>query len=330
MKFLFFASAFGTRVPENDLKDLKDLKASDDFGIVHVECGEYFRPGAEWILQDQFPIGNTVRLCQNREGEDHQFATLFDVTTRTPIYSAGKFMRDPNLGTNERPTSNWHHVSLALCLDEDTDLKEVWNKSFYSNIGSTYSRYYDYCNTFQAIDEDYKGNTGDLNIDRGHLLPNGIVNQDEISQKTTFTLTNVCAQHSRFNQQAWNQLECMVRKYLEREIPRQYAYIITGTHGTKLTMNEDNDEKKSVRMPASYWKAFCHDDGNRVYAWVYSQINENDQTQSSGDYMMSPNEFSELYYDGAPIFDNECQNAGMGPWLIISEEWATYKSRYGC
>ena len=51
---------------------------------------------------------------------------------------------------------------------------------------------------------------------------------------------------------------------------------------------------------------------------------------SSGDYMMSPNEFSELYYDGAPIFDDECQNAGMGPWLIISEEWATYKSRYGC
>ena len=51
---------------------------------------------------------------------------------------------------------------------------------------------------------------------------------------------------------------------------------------------------------------------------------------SSGDYMMSPNEFSELYYDGAPIFDNACQNAGMGPWLIISEDWATYKSRYGC
>lgn len=46
--------------------------------------------------------------------------------------------------------------------------------------------------------------------------------------------------------------------------------------------------------------------------------------------MMSPNEFSELYYDGAPIFDDECQNAGMGPWLIISEDWAAYKSRYGC
>ena len=68
-------------------------------------------------------------------------------------------------------------ISQNQFQNSTTDLKEVWNKSFYSNIGSTYSRYYDYCNTFQAIDEDYKGNTGDLNIDRGHLLPNGIVNQ---------------------------------------------------------------------------------------------------------------------------------------------------------
>ena len=47
MKLLFFASAFGSRVPDWE----KDVKASDDFGIVHVERGEYFRPGAEWVLQ---------------------------------------------------------------------------------------------------------------------------------------------------------------------------------------------------------------------------------------------------------------------------------------
>ena len=32
----------------------------------------------------------------------------------------------------------------------------------------------------------------------------------------------------------------MVRKYLEVETPREYVHIITGTWGTKLTMNEDN------------------------------------------------------------------------------------------
>ena len=61
-------------------------------------------------------------------------------------------------------------------------------------------------------------------IDRGHLLPNGMVNQDALAQSTTFTLTNIAAQHSQFNQRAWNQLECMVRNYMESEIPNQDAW----------------------------------------------------------------------------------------------------------
>ena len=64
--------------------------------IVHVK--DYFRPGAEWILQDEFPLGDTVRLCQNRNYEPHKYASLFNVKTRTPIYSAGRFMRDPSAG----------------------------------------------------------------------------------------------------------------------------------------------------------------------------------------------------------------------------------------
>ena len=40
----------------------------------------------------------------------------------------------------------------------------------------------------------FQGNTGTLNIDRGHLLPNGIYNQDLDAAKATFTLTNVAPQ----------------------------------------------------------------------------------------------------------------------------------------
>ena len=40
----------------------------------------------------------------------------------------------------------------------------------------------------------FQGNTGSLNIDRGHLLPNGIYNQDLDAAKATFTLTNVAPQ----------------------------------------------------------------------------------------------------------------------------------------
>ena len=49
-------------------------------------------------------------------------------------------------------------------------------RSFLSNISSTYSSEYEFCGLHQAIDEDYKGNTGDLNIDRGHVVPNAIEN----------------------------------------------------------------------------------------------------------------------------------------------------------
>ena len=52
----------------------------------------------------------------------------------------------------------------------------------------------------------YKGNTSTLKIDRGHLLPNGIYNQDLDGAKAIFTLTNIAPQHSTFNRQAWNQL----------------------------------------------------------------------------------------------------------------------------
>ena len=40
----------------------------------------------------------------------------------------------------------------------------------------------------------FKGNTSTLKIDRGHLLPNGIYNQNLDAAKATFTLTNVAPQ----------------------------------------------------------------------------------------------------------------------------------------
>ena len=66
---------------------------------------------------------------------------------------------------------------------------------------------WDYCGKYQAVTRDYYDNTSNLKIDRGHLLPNGVTNQDSLWQRTTMTLTNVAPQHSAFNQIGWNQLE---------------------------------------------------------------------------------------------------------------------------
>ena len=141
------------------------------------------------------------------------------------FFSASKVRRNPNGNSYPRPNNTWTHLAMGLCLAKGTSMP---TKSFYSNFASVPSSNHDFCTIHQANDDDYKGNTSDLKIDRGHVVPNGIMNQNEDAAKATFTLTNVAPQHSNFNQQAWNQLECMVRQFLEREIPNKDAYIITG------------------------------------------------------------------------------------------------------
>jgi len=305
-------------------------RASRDFGIKYASCDGHFRPGKAWPLQGSRAIedyGDTVRLCQNRYQEPIKYASLFSVDERIPVYSAIKVRRNPNDPSYARPSSNWHHVSLGLCLAEGTSLPTT--RSFLSNISSTYSSEYEFCGLHQAIDEDYKGNTGDLNIDRGHVVPNAIVNFDESAQRATFTLTNIAPQHSNFNQKAWNQLECMVRTFMDREIPNQDAYIITGTMGTKEYMNENNASKRIVRLPEYYYKAFCHV-GSSTFGWVYVQKNLNTEDKSSGDHVMTISSFTSRYMGGQALFDSTCQNASLGPWFAISQDWQTYKSRYGC
>ena len=55
------------------------------------------------------------RICQNRYGSPHYYATLFSVDDLIPVYSGGKFGRYSNQPTYSRPTSNWHHLLNGLC-----------------------------------------------------------------------------------------------------------------------------------------------------------------------------------------------------------------------
>ena len=45
---------------------------------------------------------------------------------------------------------------------------------------------------------------------------------------------------------------------------------------------------------------------------------------------MTVKAFTNLYYEGRRIFDDKCQNAGLGPWNLIKQDWSGYRSRYGC
>ena len=45
----------------------------------------------------------------------------------------------------------------------------------------------------------------------------------------------------------------------------------------------------------------------KAYSWVYMQVNENDQNQSSGDLFMTTRDFTNTYYNGASLFNSACQ-----------------------
>ena len=311
---------------------LAGIDASYSPGINEVDCAaDYFRAGAAWPLEDVADAGTTVRLCQNTLGKPHKFATLYSVTDKIPVYSSGMFTRYSNKPTYSRPDSHWTYLCNGLCLAEGSYLPE--RESFYCNLSSVGSSNYDFCDNHQAQDNDYKGNTGN-DLGRGHLVPNGIMNQDQDGQKATFTLTNISLQYSNFNGGAWNQLECMAREYLERELDGLAANIITGVYGTLRILNENDSSKQPVRMPFYYWMAFCYSDDTtgESYSWAYMQANDPDEKQSSPDNFMSVKQFTDTYYEGANLFDEACQNPenGYGPWFPIIQDWSSYKKRYGC
>ncbi|CAG5091058.1 Oidioi.mRNA.OKI2018_I69.PAR.g12831.t1.cds [Oikopleura dioica] len=77
--------------------------------------------------------------------------------------------------------------------------------SFYCNLDEVESP--NDCDKWQPQHEDW-----------GHLMPNALLNQVRDAANSTFTLTNVSPQLGEFNEGAWNQLECMVRKFMEEEI----------------------------------------------------------------------------------------------------------------
>ncbi|CAG5110627.1 Oidioi.mRNA.OKI2018_I69.chr2.g5010.t1.cds [Oikopleura dioica] len=113
-----------------------------------VNCGpDYFRPGAEWPLQNMLvgaQSGKTVRLCQNNYGKDHYFATLFNTDTNLPVYSAIKISRTKNgksyprpdkfipanSGPKPRPKSVWLKMCKGLC-GTNTPPSDT---SFYCNL----------------------------------------------------------------------------------------------------------------------------------------------------------------------------------------------------
>merc|ERR1719402_1406307 len=147
------------------------------------------------------------------------------------------------------------------------------------------------------------------------------MNENPDAQQASFSRTNVAPQYSNFNQGAWNDLECIVRTFMERELNGKEVFIITGTYGTAMTMNKYDSYKSKIRIPSHFWKAFCYSDEKQTYSWVYMQPNQPTEKAMHSHNFMSAQKFSQIYWNGASIFDGICQKPknGFGPWFAIMQ-----------
>ena len=84
--------------------------SSSAFGVWFVNCDQFFHGDHVWPLQDHFPKGDTVRLCQNRNMQAPQFASLFNVKTKIPIYTAAKVRRVAGMPTYRNGWKDWLYI----------------------------------------------------------------------------------------------------------------------------------------------------------------------------------------------------------------------------
>jgi len=115
---------------------------------------------------------------------------------------------------------------------------------------------------------DYK-NSG---YDRGHQAPAGDQTKDARLKAETFFLSNMAPQVPALNQQAWRELETLVRTWL---IARGEGYIITGpmfydpkeenTHTATGTVNHKTIGADGVAVPTHFFKIVAAKDGQGTW-----------------------------------------------------------------
>ena len=145
-----------------------EIHEGKDYGLVEDSCDEYFHKAKSWPLTGNSSVLTTViltlspdkypgaiRLCQNIAGKPHKFATLYDIPTGIPVYSAYIGNRSPDKTHHDRPDSRkrWPRLAKSLCFDGDFDSE----KSYASRIDHVYHSDWAFCGKHQTVNDDYLG-----------------------------------------------------------------------------------------------------------------------------------------------------------------------------
>ncbi|XP_051526731.1 endonuclease domain-containing 1 protein-like [Myxocyprinus asiaticus] len=203
----------------------------NDFG----KCTKYFMEGQppqiEGILVDSKSADqNRYKIICQRYEKDVRFATLYDIKNRIPVFSAYQYSGKGDFKRKDLQ-ENW---MIEPQLESEMNEPHKMLNNLYN----------------QASDEDYKNKK----FDRGHLFPASHAH-DELTCRSTFTLTNIVPQYKSFNQHSWSDIEKSTTGLMNTNCidksNKVSAYVITGA------VPGNNELNGKVNIPSMMWTAFC-------------------------------------------------------------------------
>lgn len=113
-----------------------------------------------------------------------------------------------------------------------------------------------------ATNADYKLS----GFDRGHMVPAGDYDSDQLLKDETFYLTNICPQSANLNRGIWKNLEDAIR---EKILKYNFAGIII-TGSIVDSVNRETIGMNKVQVPAYFYKIIYLPDSSKMYAFLFS------------------------------------------------------------
>jgi len=95
--------------------------------------------------------------------------------------------------------------------------------------------------------------------DKGHLFPNALADEDKMTQKDSFLLSNVAPQHYKLNRYSWKTLERLVSQTI---IKNGKGSVITGCYGSLGKLNTINIPERFFKILITNGTITCWDMSN--------------------------------------------------------------------
>ncbi|XP_065137750.1 endonuclease domain-containing 1 protein-like [Paramisgurnus dabryanus] len=254
------------------------------------KCSQFFYEGEPpvipGILENSRSMNDRYKTICQKYKKYYRFATLYDTTNRIPVFSAYRFTEKRSF---KRPHMKWMIEPQLELLTSD----EMNVKISYEN---------------QATDEDYINNN--YKVNRGHLFPS-CHSSDEVTARSTFTLTNIVPQKINFNSGSWKRMEDETNDLMGKHCRdknnqnKVLAHVLTGAVPGNTTLNN------RVNIPSHMWMTFCcyNSTSSSWSSKAYWAPNEDENKNSKA--MISERSLEELqeFLSNTKItlFKNDCK-----------------------